>query len=76
MGNEEHTPSIASKLRRGKLVSLVKYRKIQFSCLFQLGYCTYVRIAYNRIVEYFEGGECFEYYIQLSSQNRQLQCQP
>ena len=51
MGNEEHTPSIASKLRRGKLVSLVKYRKIQFSCLFQLGYCTYVRIAYNRIIE-------------------------
>ena len=63
MGNEEHTPSIASKLRRGKLVSLVKYRKIQFSCLFQLGYCTYVRIAYNGIVEYFKGGECFEYYI-------------
>lgn len=32
--------------------------------------------ADNRIVEYFKGGECFEYYIQLSSQNRQLQCQP
>lgn len=25
---------------------------------------------------YCKGGECFEYYIQLSSQNRQLQCQP